>query len=295
MKNGKYLTVMVFSDEMAEHKQFRVSTAGLRAAIACLVFVCLTTLSFALLWARASHTGKDLQKLADENQALLSANQRYLNATVEIEKKLKYFDEKTSKLAGMIGLETGDHSVAGLGGASLFENELNQYLRYDLSLIEQSATLLEDRLQLLVNSYGEQSEFLETTPSLLPARGWLSSGFSYRVDPFTRVRAFHSGLDVSAPLGTPVYAPASGVIVEQEVQPGFGNTILIRHGNGIETRYAHLSRFHAAKGKRLKRGDLIGYVGNTGRSTGPHLHYEVHKDGNPVDPMKFIIEDVKAY
>jgi len=295
MKKGKCLTVMVFSDHMAEHKQYRISIAGLRAAVVCLALGCLTTVAFALLWARSSHSTGVLQKLTEENQALLSANQRYLNATVEIEKKLKYFDEKTNKLAGMIGLETGDHSVAGLGGASLFENELNQYLRYDLSLIEQTSSLLEDRLQVLVNSYGEQSEFLETTPSLLPARGWLSSGFSYRVDPFTRARAFHSGLDVSAPLGTPIYAPASGVIVEQETQAGFGNTILIRHGNGIETRYAHLSRFHAIKGKRVKRGDLLGYVGNTGRSTGPHLHYEVHKDGKPVDPMKFIIEDAKSY
>ncbi|MCB1051324.1 MAG: M23 family metallopeptidase [Acidobacteria bacterium] len=295
MIKGKYLTVLVFSDEMAEHKQFKLSARMIKAFITLMACCLLLSLSFAALWLRASRQNSTFHDLASENSALKQANERYLSATMEIEKKLKYFDDKTMKLAGMIGVATDDQSVAGLGGASLFENELNQYLRYDLSLIEQSSQLLEARIDSLDEAYKQKSELLDSTPSILPARGWLSSGFSHRVDPFTRKRAFHSGLDISAPIGTPVYAPASGVVTVQGLQGGFGNTIVISHGNGLETRYGHLSRFNTAKGRKVKRGDLIGYVGNTGRSTGPHLHFEIHKDGQAVDPLKYVLEDVKPF
>lgn len=289
------LTILVIDDEMAEHRQIRLTTTAIKLAIGSVAFLGVMTISFGLLWLGSySHRGQ-MADLVTQNEELSVANERYLNATREIEKKLKRFDEKTTKLATLVGVETESSTVGGLGGADYFENELSQYLRYDLSLIEQKSDLIEQRLDTLDEAFKTQKELLDTTPSLLPAKGWITSSFAYRIDPFTRKRTFHPGIDISAPRGTPVYAPANGVIVYAGSKGGLGNLLEINHGNGIKTRYGHLNKFNVAKGERVKRGDLIGYIGSSGRSTGPHLHFEIRRESNAVDPMRYIVEDIRPY
>jgi len=162
-------------------------------------------------------------------------------------------------------------------------------------LIEQKSDIIEQRLDTLDEAFKTQKELLDSTPSLLPAKGWITSGFANRIDPFTRKKTFHPGIDISGPKGTPVYAPANGVVVYKGFKGGLGNLLEINHGNGIKTRYGHLNKFNVAKGRRVKRGDLIGYVGSSGRSTGPHLHFEIRKVSNAIDPMRYIVEDIRPY
>jgi murein DD-endopeptidase MepM/ murein hydrolase activator NlpD len=116
----------------------------------------------------------------------------------------------------------------------------------------------------------------------------VGSGFGWRIDPFTGLSAMHEGLDFPASVGTPIYAAAGGVVVSQEVHPQYGNLIEVDHGNDVLTRYAHLSRSLVKKGDLIKRGQKIAEVGNTGRSTGPHLHFEVLVRGVAQDPQKFL-------
>jgi murein DD-endopeptidase MepM/ murein hydrolase activator NlpD len=295
MKKTKY-HIIVFSDEHADHRQFQITFWSFFLLVSCLVVGVISFITTATLFVRGYSHKEAVDGLSQENTQLTDANDRYLEATIELEKKLKLFEEKTAKLAQYVGVEPVDAIREGIGGAEYFdENELNQYLRYDLGLLSDRSVKLENRLDNLGETFQEHKEQLDATPSLLPARGWISSGFAYRTDPFTNKRAWHNGIDVSSPIGTPVYAPANGVIAFRGYQGGFGNLLEINHGNGITTRYAHLSKFNVSKGQRVKRGDLIAFVGTTGRSTAPHLHYEVYKDEKALNPMKYVFDESKTY
>lgn len=121
----------------------------------------------------------------------------------------------------------------------------------------------------------------------------IASGFGNRIDPVYKVRKFHAGLDFTAPIGTPIYATADGVVKEAGFNTGgYGNEVLINHGYGYQTLYGHMYRIKAKQGQSVKRGEVIGYVGNTGKSTGPHCHYEVHRNGTPVDPIYYFYNDL---
>ena len=120
----------------------------------------------------------------------------------------------------------------------------------------------------------------------------VASGFGTRFHPILKVNKVHNGLDFAASVGTPIYATGDGKVKMAGFNSGYGNVVVIKHGNGYETLYAHMSRIKTSNGKRVKRGDVIGYVGSTGLSTGPHLHYEIHKEGKPVNPVMYFYDDV---
>jgi len=132
---------------------------------------------------------------------------------------------------------------------------------------------------------------LASTPSIWPARGWLTSSFGTRIDPYTGKSTMHRGIDIANQEGVPVMAPARGVVTFAGNSGGFGNVIVIDHGYGMRTRFGHLSEIAISVGDRVDRGDRIGRIGNTGRSTGPHLHYEVEINGVAENPMNYILED----
>ena len=136
----------------------------------------------------------------------------------------------------------------------------------------------------------DQRSILNSTPSIWPTRGFVSSTFGYRVSPFTSVKKMHEGLDLAAPKGTDVVAPADGVVTFSGVKGAYGNIIVVDHGYGLVTRYGHLSKVLVEPGQQVKRGSSIARVGNTGRSTGDHLHYEVRIDGVPVNPTRYILD-----
>ena len=144
-----------------------------------------------------------------------------------------------------------------------------------------------------------KDKLLAAIPAIQPVRNEnlksMASGFGYRTDPFTKARKMHEGMDFTAKIGTPIYATGDGVVERADnTASGYGNHIVIRHGFGYETLYAHLSKYKCRAGQRIKRGEVIGYVGSTGRSEGPHLHYEVHKNGKVVNPLNFYYGNISA-
>ncbi len=153
------------------------------------------------------------------------------------------------------------------------------------------AQLREQGILQLYESLSERQSLLAATPSIKPARGWFTSRFGYRIDPFTGKPVMHAGLDIAAPPGTPVYAPADGVISFVGYESGYGKLVSIDHGYGVVTRFAHNSRLLVEKGQKVSRRDVISTVGSTGRSSGPHLHYEVRVHGIPVDPRNYILDE----
>lgn len=166
-----------------------------------------------------------------------------------------------------------------------------------IELLKNTTDLLAERLKKITDGLDSMEKGLSymvsklaNSPAIYPVHGWITSGFGVRIDPFTGLNTFHEGLDISIDEGTPVKATANGVVIFVGENSGFGNTVKIFHGNGIVTLYGHLRDYTVRTGDRVKRGDIIGHVGNTGRSTGPHLHYEVRVDGIPVNPQNYILE-----
>jgi murein DD-endopeptidase MepM/ murein hydrolase activator NlpD len=147
---------------------------------------------------------------------------------------------------------------------------------------------LENRLDIVRNGVERRQALAAATPSIWPVTGWLSSSFGNRRDPFTGARDFHPGLDISADQGEPVHATADGFVASAGPNGNYGNLVVLEHGYGITTRYGHLSRFAAISGQRIHRGDVIGYVGSTGRSTSAHLHYEILLNGQLTNPLKLL-------
>jgi len=160
-----------------------------------------------------------------------------------------------------------------------------------LDRLSAEATRQEHSLQELQAYFQDQKSLLASTPSIWPARGWVTSDFGSRLDPYTADRVMHQGLDIAAPHGKEVFAPSDGTVVFAGLEGGYGNVIVIDHGYGIKTRYGHLAKILVKSGEKVKRGAKIAAVGNTGRSTGPHLHYEVRVNGIPQNPRKFILEE----
>jgi murein DD-endopeptidase MepM/ murein hydrolase activator NlpD len=148
---------------------------------------------------------------------------------------------------------------------------------------------LEDRLQTVRTDVDKRNQLAAATPSIWPTHGWLSSSMGNRADPFTGEEDFHPGLDISADKGDPVYATADGKVVNASAAGNYGNLVILDHGYGLETRYGHLSAFKVELGQTVKRGDLVGLVGSTGRATSSHLHYEVRANGRILNPLQLLL------
>ena len=235
----------------------------------------------------------------------------YENLTNTIFSLEKELDELTAEMAGIedkdkairtyAGLPQIDNDIRklGVGGGTIIGNSRYKNIPNDLlqriSEIELDVNKMSRKVKLELKSYSnlydlvkEHSDNLKTTPSILPVQsGYVNSNFGYREDPFTGKVRFHHGLDIAVNIGTKVYAPADGKVKFVGRQSGWGKVLKIDHGNGYRTVYAHLSRIVVKPGSEIKRGDLVAESGNSGRSSGPHLHYEVHKYGAPQNPMDY--------
>lgn len=174
---------------------------------------------------------------------------------------------------------------------------LNTTKRVDI--LTKELAIQSKSLDYILKLAKEKNKLLSAIPAIQPVRNEnmkrMASGFGYRTDPFTKARKMHEGMDFTAKIGSPVYATGDGTVTQADnTASGYGNHVVIRHGYGYETLYAHLSKYNSRAGQRVKRGDIIGYVGSTGRSEGPHLHYEVHKDNKVVNPLNFYYGNISA-
>ena len=174
---------------------------------------------------------------------------------------------------------------------------LNTTKRVDM--ISKELSVQSKSLDVILKLAKAKNNLLVAIPAIQPVRNEnlkrVASGFGYRTDPFTKVRKMHEGMDFTAKTGTPIFATGDGVVAKADnTVSGYGNHIVIKHGYGYETLYGHLSKYKCRAGQRVKRGDIIGFVGSTGRSEGPHLHYEVHKNGRVVNPINFYYGNISA-
>lgn len=235
--------------------------------------------------------------LEEQNNQILSMANKLKSVQGDLQ-RVQQFD---SKLRVMINLDKDqDDTASAIGGARpkdfsesylpIHRQELlARKMHSFLNQLNTDVRLEEVQQQELMQRFRENRELLAATPSIWPTEGWVSSPFGMRRSPFTGRREFHKGIDISNRRGTPIYAPAKGTVSFCGVDGGYGNSVVVSHGDGLITRYAHMQRFVVKDGQTVTRGELLGYIGNSGRSTGPHLHYEVRINGVCVNPMRYIL------
>jgi len=304
----KFLTLFVLTNDASRTRQFKLPFRHLKiAGIVSGVFALVMALVL-VDYARIKTDHIKYGSLWAENSDGKSALQSFASRIKELEgqlAKLSLFDKKIRIIANIekepMPAGQADHQLLGMGGDSVVEEELFSNpgakvedlvgkMRSDLMNLEHMASSQEESFTELKDYLAKRSVMLASTPSILPAKGWVTSSYGSRVSPFTGTPQHHTGLDIANRVGTPVVASADGMVVQAGKETNLGKFVVISHGYGIKTTYGHLSETKVRAGQKVKRGALIGEMGNTGRSTGPHLHYAVSVNGLNVNPEKYIVD-----
>lgn len=288
--NKRYSTIIFVPHARAKFRKLKVSHRTLLSVVSLVASsLCLSTFFSVQYFTSLSQT-HELSKLKRENHDLQNANEQFSRSVETLRTQLHSVEEKTRKLAIIAEVTTLDESAqGGVGGIRQTEDPLTSRYRDEVDQMNFRSRRLASDLSLLEQKFVQKSQMLASTPSIVPVRGILTDGFGGRSDPFTGEKGNHGAVDISSTAGQPVRAPADGIVVKADWANGYGNVVYVSHGYGLSTRYGHLAKFNARPGQKVKRGDVIGFVGSTGRSTGPHLHYEVRMNGNPVNPLEYIL------
>ena len=293
---------MFFPTKAARVKKIKLSRFLARSVIVSLS-ISVIALGFVIYdYTNMRFERVKIETLQEENQLQKAHIQSFSNKIDSLESqiaRLKQFDKKIRIIANLEKPGMTDQTL-GIGGSldkehnyhsilNRKQNILIKRMHSDLEQLETETSLQEHSLQELYDFLQDQRSLLAATPSLWPTRGWVTSGFGYRKSPFTGLKEFHKGIDIATRLHTPIITPAEGIVTYVGREGSFGKLMVINHGYGIVTRYAHLSKTFKKVGQKVKRGDKIAAVGNTGRSTGSHLHYEVRVSGVPVNPKNYLL------
>jgi murein DD-endopeptidase MepM/ murein hydrolase activator NlpD len=298
----KKVTIVILPDGIRNVRQYKIPKIFIWLLflfiISSGVFLSITFVDYYNIKKRAPKQAQ-LIKENKQKEAQIAALANKIDKINSKMVELKKFD---NKLKVMVNLEPGEDNTQflAIGGSdpTLMDQgySIEKAHQKLVRLMHQSLDNLETEISVQTQEKADLFAFLESqksmfacTPSIWPAKGWVSSRFGYRISPFTNEKEFHNGLDISARTGSPIIAPADGVVASIVKSYGFGVLLTVNHGYGLKTRYAHLSKVLVKKGQAVKRGEKIALVGNTGRSTGPHLHYEVHLKGVPVNPQRYIL------
>lgn len=305
----KRLTLYVVSDCGAPVRQASVPKgmlwlAGFLAAAFIMAFTGLSCSYWDL--RRTEHHNRQLKTdLSAQREEITRQRRRILTFAEEINAlktellKLNQFEHKMRVIANCeLDEETG--SPFGVGGAipddldtnlppEKIDSSILREMHQQVEVLQSAAAKQKGGFENLRAKMESQTNLLAATPAIRPTTGWVTSRFGYRKSPFTGTRQFHAGLDIATRQGTPVIAPADGRVTFAGPKGLMGNMLTIEHGHGFVTRYGHLGKILKKVGDKVKRGELIAQVGNTGRSTGPHLHYEVLLSGVPVNPARYIL------
>lgn len=276
MKMRRYNTIIFVPHAKARFRKISVSNRLLVASAAAASGVLLAAIAFG--WAYFSSASQDTRyRLALAENARLKSSTQLLSRRLEgITRQLTDFEDRTRRLRIVAGLP----ETRGAGGP----------LAVLADPISDRSARLDSRLEDLELQFARREALASSTPTVAPVRGLFNSGFGSRRDPVTGYPAFHQGLDISTRQHEPVLATAGGVVVKSGWSGDYGKMVEIAHATGYRTVYGHLHEVSVEEGRRVKRGDQIGLVGSTGRSTGTHLHYEVRRGDRAVNPLEYILD-----
>ncbi len=284
----KFYTIFILPHAQARFRKIHLSRnflLGVGVAVAAIALA--GALSPHLLF-KALAQARVVSQLEDENRRLRSENERYESSLARVSERVQAIEGLATKLAKAVGLKSP--AAGGPLGIALVPTPPRPGREFDAEIgdLRRRAEQLDASFAKIDEVWQDRLRILASTPSLLPVPGGVTDGYGWRKDPISGEREFHRGLDIVAPAGTPVLAPADGLVTAAGRMSGYGKMIHLAHGAGLGSRFGHLSEILVKPGQRVRRGDVIGRVGSTGRSTGPHLHYEIFRAGRPVDPRPFL-------
>ena len=287
---GRFYTVLILPHARSRFRKLHLSRAFVSSCAVVLGSTLLAGLYSPHLLFRVKTQEAALEQMEHENQRLRKEKDRFERSLAEIAGQLEEFESRSGKIASALGVDDLPSSRPAAGGplgpgtSGLHHSILDE----ELGALKSRAETLDESMDEIATAFEDRLRMLASTPSIMPVEGWLSEGFGWRKDPFTDQRQFHRGIDIVSDTGTTVVAPADGIVSRAVRVADYGKMIDLSHGFGFVTRYGHLSEILVRPGQRVRRGDPIGRVGSTGRSTGPHLHYEVFRDGRRVNPWKYL-------
>ncbi len=302
MSDKDFITILIFGHKTSKTRHLRIRRKTVKVGLYLSAFVLLSITFFFCDYIQVKKKAYEVARLREQTEVQKSQIHFFSSKVEELEKqvsKLKEFDKRIRIIAN---LERGQETTPfiGMGGPSpsdlreKLKNDrddkgLIQQMRVDVERLQSEAASQETSLSELEKVLQTKQEILVHTPSIWPSQGWVTSDFGFRTDPFTGLNQMHEGIDIANRTGTLVVAPANGFISDIGNDWVHGKFIVISHGFGMTTRYSHLNKVLVKTGQKVKRGDKIAEVGTTGKTTGPHLHYEVRLNGIPVNPMRYIL------
>jgi murein DD-endopeptidase MepM/ murein hydrolase activator NlpD len=298
----EHFSILIFGSKTSKTRHLKIRKKTFKIALYLMAFALLSTTFFFCDYIQVKKKAFELARLRQETQSQKSQLHFFSAKVEDLEKqlsKLKDFDKKIRILANLErGQET--NALMGMGGPSPSDirdklkrekddQGLIQQMRTDIERLQSEAISQEVSLSELEKKLQASKEILIHTPSIWPTLGWVTSGFGFRTNPFTGLTQMHEGVDISNRVGTLILAPAEGIISDIGNDLVHGRIVVISHGFAMTSRYSHLSKVLVKTGQKVKRGDKVAEVGMTGKTTGPHLHYEVRLNGIPVNPMRYIL------
>jgi murein DD-endopeptidase MepM/ murein hydrolase activator NlpD len=298
----EHFNILIFGHKTSKTRHLKIRKKTVKISFYLIGFALLSSTFFFCDYIQVKKKAFELSRLRQETQNQRSQIQFFSARIEDLEKQLSKLKEFDKKIRIIANLERGQETTPsmGMGGPSPSDIRdklkkekddagLVQQMKSDVERLQSEAMSREDSLSELEKLLQVKREMLAHTPSVWPVQGWVTSGFGYRTNPFTGLTQMHEGLDISNRMGTPVIAPSNGIVSDVGNDNAVGKVILIFHGFGMTSRYGHLSKVLVKVGQRVKRGDKIAEVGMTGKTTGPHLHYEVKINGVPINPARYIL------
>ena len=296
----RFYTVLVLPDATSPARKFHISKTVMTVVSSVAVVSILASTFFLYQYVNLNVRMLELRQLRQEasERSILSEKVSQLEGELS---KIRELDQRLRVLAGLNKGEAQPAPLAQGGSDTVSRTALVEALKQrtgrvadwvnrDLTALGQEISSRARSLRELKTYLEDKVATLASTPTILPIKGLITAGYGYRKSPFTGQREFHEGLDIAAPFGTPILATADGIVSFAGPLVAYGNVVFVDHGHGFATFYGHNSTNRVREGQRVRRGDIVAYVGTTGRTTGPHVHYEVHVDGVISNPLKYAID-----
>ena len=299
---SRQTTFVIIPENTSQVRQFRFSRAFI-AFVTCCIVLSVTAISVIVYdyckLKKALPSMHSLEREVASQRAQIQAFAKKIGTLKSDIIAMQDFEKKIRVIAN-VERPADQDAVFGIGGsmpedldASLplteKHNSLLRQMHAQVEHLHEASVVQKEAFEELHKYLQSQKSLLASTPAITPTMGWISSAFGYRISPFTGLKEFHQGIDIATRMGTAIIAPADGTVTFIGTKGSLGKCIMIKHGYGTVTRYGHLKKYLVKPGTPVKRGDKIALVGNSGRSTAPHLHYEVHLNGIPVNPVKYIL------
>lgn len=317
MKSNRFYTILIVPEKTAGIKKIICPIWVIRSLSIAVAFIVILFGIMIFDYTYVMNQIGENKHLKTENKQLRQQIQIFENKIVAIETTMERVKSFATRLKVIMHLEDQGTNMQGkFSTPNSYHSKTEKLVSTPTSTLEFQANNDQDKVSPLEKKIFELSQkalsveetlqdeyeilhnkkaFLAALPTSKPASGYFTSGFGIRKSPYGDRIKMHEGLDISNRLGTPIYSPADGEVIFSDSKTGYGLTLILNHGYGIETWYGHLKQFLVSRGERIKRGKKIALLGNSGRATGPHVHYEVHVNGYPVDPISFIFENSTTF